>query len=74
MTADWCDTLTREANYKRRKSEILKSDLWSHFTSDNFVKLVKEFESQISRIRKGRAIDNIFIERFWRTVKYEYIT
>lgn len=45
----------------------------AQFTSDSFVHLLQEHEIKISMDGKGRAIDNIFIERFWRTIKYEYI-
>lgn len=73
MTADWCTNLTREALYKWGKPDIFNTDQGSQFTSETFVGLLEEFEVKISMDGKGRAIDNIFIERFWRTVKYEYI-
>lgn len=73
MTADWCTNLTREALYKWGKPDIFNTDQGSQFTSETFIGLLKEFEIKISMDGKGRAIDNIFIERFWRTVKYEYI-
>ena len=73
MTADWCTALTKEAIYKCGKPEIFNSDQGSQFTSDVFTNLLKESEVKISMDGKGRAIDNIFIERFWRTVKYEYV-
>ncbi len=51
--------------------EILNSDQGSHFTSDWYVGRVQEQGVKISMDGKGRAIDNIFTERFWRTLKYE---
>lgn len=73
MTTDWCVTLTREAIWKWGKPEIFNTDQGSQFTSETFVALLEGFDIKISMDGKGRAIDNIFIERFWRTVKYEYV-
>lgn len=73
MSAEWCTTLTQEALYKWEKPEIFNTDQGSQFTSNTFVELLQEYEIKISIDGKGRAIDNIFIERFWRTIKYEYI-
>ena len=52
---------------------ILNSDQGSQFTSPNFINLLKKNNIQISMDGKGRALDNIFIERYWRSLKYEYI-
>jgi putative transposase len=73
MTADWVSTLTQEAIYKFGKPEIFNTDQGTQFTSDAFVNLLFQAGIKISMDGKGRAIDNIFIERFWRTVKYEYV-
>ena len=43
----------------------------SQFTSDDFVDLLQDHQIAISWDGKGRALDNIFVERFWRTLKYE---
>ncbi len=53
--------------------EIFNSDQGSQFTSHAFTKILLDREIQISMDSKGRATDNIFIERFWRTLKYEDI-
>jgi putative transposase len=53
--------------------EIISSNQWSQFTSDLWVEYLKEQDISISMDGKGRAIDNIFIERFWRTLKYDYV-
>jgi putative transposase len=50
---------------------IWNSDQGSHFTSPHYTRLLSEAGVQISMDGKGRALDNIFIERLWRTVKYE---
>lgn len=51
--------------------KIWNSDQGSHFTSPQYTGLLEEAGVEISMDGKGRALDNIFIERFWRTVKYE---
>jgi putative transposase len=53
------------------KPDIFNSDQGSHFTSPKYIELLKEANVQISMDGKNRAIDNIFIERFWRSLKYE---
>lgn len=55
------------------KPQILNSDQGSHFTSPQYIELLKEAEVQISMDGKGRALDNIFVERLWRSVKYEEV-
>ena len=55
------------------KPFILNSDQGSHFTSPQYIELLKEANVQISMDGKNRAIDNIFIERFWRSLKYEEV-
>ena len=53
--------------------EIMNSDQGSHFTSPRYTELLKDAGVRISMDGKGRALDNIFTERFWRTIKYEEI-
>lgn len=50
---------------------IMNSDQGSHFTSPKYTELFLQAGSQISMDHRGRAYDNIFIERFWRSLKYE---
>ncbi len=50
--------------------EIFNSDQGSHFTSPAYIEILKEHKIKISMDGKGRALDNIIIERFWRTIKY----
>lgn len=52
---------------------IFNSDQGSHFTSDKYLDLLKDRGVKISMDGKGRAIDNIFTERFWRSLKYEEV-
>ncbi len=51
--------------------EIMNSDQGSHFTSPKYTQLFLDAGSRISMDHRGRAYDNIFVERLWRSVKYE---
>jgi len=55
------------------KPEIFNSDQGSQFTSDNFIDALKEENIRISMDGRGRFYDNIFVERLWRSVKYEEV-
>jgi putative transposase len=57
----------------RAKPEIFNSDQGVQFTSDDFTGRLKKAEIRISWDGKGRAYDNIFVERLWRSVKYEEV-
>jgi len=52
---------------------IFNMDQGSHFTSPQFLTLLTEAPTQISMDGRGRSLDNIFIERFWRSIQYEEI-
>jgi putative transposase len=74
MTAQWCKECLETAILKHGKPEILNTDQGSQFTSPLFTEFVTtDQKMQFSMDGKGRAIDNIFIERFWRNIKYEKI-
>jgi putative transposase len=73
MTAEWCACVLEEAIVSHGKPEIINSDQGSQFTSDCYTELLKTNEIQISMDGKGRAMDKIFIERLWRSVKQEYV-
>jgi putative transposase len=53
--------------------EIFNTDQGAQFTSDAFTSILKAAQIRISMDGKGRALDNIFVERLWRSVKYEDI-
>ena len=53
--------------------EIMNSDQGSHFTSPKYTELFTSRGVKISMDHRGRAFDNIFIERLWRSVKYENV-
>ena len=73
MTPDFCLEALQEALGKYGKPEIFNTDQGSQFTSGEWIDTLKEAGVQISMDGKGRWIDNVFIERLWRSVKYENI-
>ena len=74
MEAEWVVDTLKEAINQHGKPGIINSDQGSQFTSDEYVDYVKSLETvKISMDGKGRATDNAFIERFFRTIKYDKI-
>lgn len=73
MTAEWCKEVLLDAISDHGKPEIHNSDQGSQYTSDEYISTLKEHGIQISMDGKGRALDNVYIERFWRSLKYEKI-
>lgn len=65
--------VVKQAIKTKGKPEILNSDQGSQFTCLQYVDLLKKENIKISMDGKGRALDNIYIERFWRTIKYQHI-
>lgn len=63
----------KQAVAEHGKPEIVNSDQGSQFTSPIWIEYLEEQEITISMDGRGRALDNIYIERFWRTLKQEYI-
>jgi putative transposase len=55
------------------KPEIFNSDQGGQYTSDDFIDVLKAHDIRISMDGRGRLYDNIFVERLWRTVKYEEV-
>ena len=72
LTADFCVEALEEA-LSYGTPEIFNTDQGSQFTSDEFTSVLKERGIQISMDGRGRATDNIFVERLWRSVKYENV-
>jgi len=72
LEIDFVLEATREA-LKRGKPEIMNSDQGSHYTSPKYTQILIDAGVSISMDHKGRCFDNIFVERLWRTVKYELI-
>lgn len=69
----FCVDALKEALEKYGSPDIFNTDQGSQFTSEDFTKVLKEKDIQISMDGRGRALDNVFVERLWRTVKYENI-
>ena len=66
-------SVMRQAVKEHGKPEIINSDQGSQFTCEDWVEYMITEDITISMDGKGRAIDNIFIERFWRSLKYDYV-
>ena len=74
MTADWCTEVLRQSVEENGKPEIINTDQGSQFTSSVFSDyVIRDAKFKLSMDGKGRATDNAFIERLWRSVKYEKI-
>jgi putative transposase len=72
MEADFCiETLSRVLMQTR--CDIFNTDQGSQFTSNGFTDVLKAYGIEISMDGKGRWADNVFVERLWRSVKYECV-
>jgi len=71
MSVGFCTDCLEEALALYGAPEIFNSDQGAQFTSGAFTKILLDRSIQISMDGRGRAFDNIFVERLWRTVKYE---
>lgn len=72
MDTQWVCNCVKSAIEQFGKPEIINSDQGSQFTSDEYIGLIKSYKTvKISMDGKGRAIDNVYIERFFRTLKYD---
>jgi putative transposase len=73
LEAEASINVLKQAIKEHGKPEIINSDQGSQFTCEDWVEYLNEEDIKISMDGKGRAIDNIFIERFWRTLKYDHV-
>jgi putative transposase len=73
MSAEWCTEVLHEAIKNHGVPEVFNTDQGSQFTSEVFINTLNDNGIKISMDGKGRALDNIFIERLWRSVKYENV-
>ena len=71
LDASFCVEALEEAIRTYGTPEIFNTDQGSQFTSDDFTGILKDHSIRISMDGKGRWIDNVFIERLWRSVKYQ---
>jgi putative transposase len=73
MEADFCVEALNEAMAKHGKPEIFNTDQGSQFTSEAFTRVLLDKEIKISMDGKGSWRDNVFVERLWKSVKYEEV-
>jgi putative transposase len=72
LEIDFCLEALKSA-FRRGQPEIFNSDQGSHFTSEKFTGALKAKQIAISMDGRGRCMDNIWIERLWRSLKYEEV-
>jgi putative transposase len=73
MDAEFCVSALEEAIERYGVPSIFNTDQGSQFTSEGFTSVLTRYGIQISMDGVGRALDNIYVERLWRSVKYEEI-
>jgi putative transposase len=73
LGADFCVEALEEALVRYGRPEIFNTDQGSQFTSDDFTGTLKRHGITISMDGKDRCMDNIFVERLWRSLKYEEV-
>src|ERR1700720_293545 len=73
LAADFCVEALEEALVQYGRPEIFNTDQGSQFTSADFTGTLKRHGVMISMDGKGRCMDNIFVERLWRSLKYEEV-
>lgn len=73
MDDDFCVSALEAAIARHGTPEIFSTDQGSQFTGTAFTNVLKREEIQISMDGRGRWMDNVFIERLWRIVKYEEV-
>lgn len=73
MEADFCVEALTEAIERHGKPEIFNTDQGVQFTSEAFLTVLEQHHIRISMDGKGRWRDNVFVERLWRSVKYEEV-
>ena len=72
MDDEFCVDALNES-LSKGKPEIFNTDQGSQFTSEDFVDTVKDAGVKVSMDGRGRWMDNVFVERFWRSLKYEEV-
>lgn len=73
IDTSFCIEALEEAFMRNGKPEIFNTDQGSQFTSEKFVSLLESKNIKVSMDSKGRALDNAYMERVWRSLKYENI-
>jgi len=73
LDSKFCVDALEEALARFGTPRIFNTDQGAQFTSDAFLDVLRERDIKISMDGRGRALDNVFVERLWRTVKYEHL-
>ena len=73
MDARFCVEALENALTTYGRPDIFNTDQGSQFTSDAFTSVLKAHDIRISMDGKGRWVDNVFVERLWRSLKYEEV-
>ena len=73
MDASFCIEALEEALSRNEKPEVFNTDQGSQFTSEAFTRRLKENGIRISMDGRGRWRDNVFVERIWKSIKYEEV-
>ena len=73
LDADFCVEALEEALSQHGKPDIFNTDQGCQFTSEGFTDVLKNNDIRISMDGKGRWMDNVFVERLWRSLKYEEV-
>jgi len=73
MDVEFCREALQEALARFGRPEIFNTDQGSQFTSSDFTQVLRAADVRISMDGRGRWMDNVFIERLWRSLKYECI-
>ena len=73
LDSDFCTEALEEALARYGTPEIFNTDQGSQFTSQDFIQVLEQAGVRISMAGKGRWMDNVFIERLWRSLKYECV-
>ncbi len=73
LDTDFCLRCLNRALKSHNKPKIMNTDQGCQFTSDLWLKRLKDEDIRISMDGKGRWVDNVIVERFWRSIKYEDI-
>ena len=73
LDTSFCVDVLKEAIERHGPPEIFNTDQGSQFTSEDFTDILKQHGIRISMDGKGRWIDNVLVERLWRSVKYEEV-
>lgn len=73
LAASWCKEVLKDTIATHGKPVIIHSEQGTQYTSALWTQYLDSLGIQISMDGKGRALDNVWIERFWKSLKYDYV-